>query len=147
MAVRTAMTLAATTACAAAPPRTASTTAAAAPDAAHAESSILGLRSREGCFHVSRETDARYRFWIEDVTYPDQRSLGSGHVAIYVAAGGLVDLVPRPVERPRDPRLEFTAEGEVSGPFELTLLLVDSDGRESQPTWMNRICPATHGRR
>jgi len=112
----------------------------AAPRAPHPriESALLGPFPRGGCFHVAVAARDNYRFVVDDVVYP--RALGAGHVAVIVHAVDIGDLEPRPIELPRLPRLEFSAKGEASGAFELTLLLVDGEGRESQPTRLDTIC-------
>ena len=143
-AARIALSLAATAACPGAH-RDAATPVAPPHTSPPDGSILLGPLSREGCFHVSSETDRRYHFRINDVVYPE--ALGAGHVAIYVNSGGLIDLAPHPVVLARDPQLDFAAEGDASGPFELMLLLVDSEGRESEPTVMNQICPEPPGKR
>jgi len=107
------------------------------------ESGLLGPFPRGGCFHVSVAARDTYRFVIDDVVYP--RALGAGHVAVIVHAVDIGDLAPRPIELPRRPRLEFSAEGEASGAFELTLFLVDGEGRESQPTRLDTICASQPG--
>ena len=101
----------------------------------------LGPVSGEGCFHVWHVKPTSYRFLIDEVEYPD--GLAGGKVQIFVTAGRFVDLRPRPVELPRRRRLEFSAEGQARGPLELTMSLVDSHGRMSEPTWMNTICPTS----
>jgi len=102
------------------------------------ESELLGPFPRSGCFHVALIGPDRYRFVIDDVEYPP--GLGAGHVAIIARAVDIGDLRPRPVALPRSPQLAFTAEGEASGAFELTLLLIDDQGVETKPTRLDRIC-------
>jgi hypothetical protein len=50
------------------------------------------------------------------------------------------ELVPRPNRLARLPRLEFHADGDASGAFEVTLVLVDDEGHESQPLRLDEIC-------
>src|SRR5262249_31683114 len=110
----------------------------AAPPAAAGEAWLLGPLPRSGCFHVPIARPHRYRFEIDDVEYP--RALGAGHVAILIHATDMDDLAPRPVKLPRTTQLTFEAYGAAHGAFELTLFLVDTQARESEPAKLDRIC-------
>jgi hypothetical protein len=105
------------------------------------EAWLLGPLPRAGCFHVALVAEKRYRFVIDDVEYP--RALGSGRVALIIHAVNLGDLQPRPILLARDRQLRFEAVGDASGAFEVTLFLVDGNGRESEPATLSAICDSS----
>lgn len=108
------------------------------PPAARGESWLLGPFTSDRCFRVTRDGSKHYHFVIDDVEYP--RALGNVQVGILVHAVDIGELEPRPNRLALLRRLEFQADGDASGAFEVTLLLVDSEGHESQPFRIDQIC-------
>jgi hypothetical protein len=108
------------------------------PSAGSDESWLLGPFTNDRCFHVTLDGPNHYRFVIDGVEYP--RALGSVQVGILVYAVDIGMLEPRPDRLALLRRLEFHADGDASGAFEVTLFLVDGEGQESQSFRIDQIC-------
>lgn len=108
------------------------------PSAGSGESWLLGPFTNDRCFRVTLDGPNHYHFVIDGVGYP--RALGNVQVGILVYAVDIGKLEPRPNRLALLRRLEFHADGDASGAFEVTLFLVDGEGHESQSIRIDQIC-------